>query len=89
MEFSRQEYWSGLPFLSPGDLPDPRIEPRSPALQALYHLSHVGSPFLKWKLPKFLENCKIYVFRIFLSSACPQVLFTSAFYFPHILQSQQ
>ena len=34
MGFSRQEYWSGLPFSSPGDLPDPRIEPRSPALQA-------------------------------------------------------
>ena len=30
----RQEYWSGLPFLSPGDLPDPGIKPRSPALQA-------------------------------------------------------
>ena len=34
MGFSRQEYWSGLPFLSPEDLPDPGIEPRSPALQA-------------------------------------------------------
>ena len=33
-EFSRQECWSGLPFASPGDLPDPGIEPRSPALQA-------------------------------------------------------
>ena len=32
MEFSRQEYWSGLPFPSPGDLPDPGIEPRSSAL---------------------------------------------------------
>ena len=32
--FSRQEYWSGLPFPSPGDLPHPGIEPRSPALQA-------------------------------------------------------
>ena len=32
MGFSRQEYWSGLPFPSPGDLPDPGIEPRSPAL---------------------------------------------------------
>ena len=31
MEFSRQEYWNGLPFPSPGDLPDPRMEPRSPA----------------------------------------------------------
>ena len=34
MEFSRQEYQSGLPFPSPGDLPDPGIEPRSPELQA-------------------------------------------------------
>ena len=34
MGFSRQEYWSGLPFPSPGDLPDPGIKPRSPTLQA-------------------------------------------------------
>ena len=34
MGFSRQECWSGLPFPSPGDLPDPGIEPRSSALQA-------------------------------------------------------
>ena len=34
MGFSREEYWSGLPFPSPGDLPDPGIEPRSPALEA-------------------------------------------------------
>ena len=34
MEFSRQEYWSGLPFPSPEDLPNPGIEPGSPALQA-------------------------------------------------------
>ena len=33
MGFSRQEYWSGLPFPSPGDFPDPRIEPSSPTLQ--------------------------------------------------------
>ena len=32
--FSRQEYWSGLPFPFPGDLPDPEIQPRFPALQA-------------------------------------------------------
>ena len=32
MEFSRPEYWSGQPFLSPGNLPNPGIEPRSPAL---------------------------------------------------------
>ena len=34
MEFSRQEYWSGLPFPSPGDLPHPGTEPRSTTLQA-------------------------------------------------------
>ena len=45
MGFSTQQYWSGLPFPSPGDLPDPGIEPRSPALQAvLYH----GSTWSKW-----------------------------------------
>ena len=33
-EFSKQEYWSGFLFPSPGDLPEPGIEPRSPALQA-------------------------------------------------------
>ena len=39
------EYWSGLPFPSPRDLPDPRIEPRSPAFQAdSLPLSHQGSP---------------------------------------------
>jgi len=32
--FSKQEYWNGLPFLSPGDLPDPRMETGFPALQA-------------------------------------------------------
>ena len=34
VEFSRPEYWSGQPFPSPGDLPDPGVEPTSPALQA-------------------------------------------------------
>ena len=34
MGFSGEGYWSGLPFPSPGDLPDPGIQPRSPALQA-------------------------------------------------------
>ena len=45
MGFSRQEYCSGLPFPSPGDLPDPEIEPGSPALQAGALLSEPqGSP---------------------------------------------
>ena len=34
LEFSRQEYWGGLPFPTPRDPPDPGMEPRSPALQA-------------------------------------------------------
>ena len=40
----QQEYWSGLPFPSPGDLPDPGNETRSPALQADSLLSYTGSP---------------------------------------------
>ena len=53
MGFSRQEHLSGLPFPSPGDLPNPGIEPGSPALQTLSHLSHQGSPvnlFIKFIL---------------------------------------
>ena len=49
MGFSSQEYWSGLPFPLPEDLPDPGIEPMSPAAPALQAdslpLSHQGSPF--------------------------------------------
>jgi len=49
MEFSKQEYWSGFSFLSPGDLPDPGIELRSPALQAdSLPLSHQGSPYIQY-----------------------------------------
>ena len=47
MGFSRQEYWSGLPFLSPGDIPNPGIKPVSPAFPALkvdsLPLSHMAS----------------------------------------------
>ena len=50
LEFSRQEYWSGLPFPSPGDLPNPGMEPRSPALQADALTSEpTGKPKRKWK----------------------------------------
>ena len=45
MGFPRQEYYSGLPFLSPGDFPDPGIEPMSAALQVDFcPLSYQGSP---------------------------------------------
>ena len=47
MEFSRQEYWSGLPFPSPGDLPDPGIECGPPAMQADALLSEPpGNPII-------------------------------------------
>ena len=46
MEFSRQEYWSGLPFPSPRDHPDLEMKPRSPTLQAdFYQLNHCSVQF--------------------------------------------
>ena len=48
MEFSRQEYWSGLTFPTPGDLPNPGIEPTSPALAGrFFTTAHLGSHLLK------------------------------------------
>ena len=44
MEFPRQEYWSRLPFPSPGDLPDPGIKSACPALADSLPLSQPGSP---------------------------------------------
>ena len=50
MSFSRREYWSGLPCPPPGDLPDPRIEPRSPTLQVDSLLSEPpGKPVYPYK----------------------------------------
>ena len=51
MEFSRQEYWSGLPFPSPEDLPNPEIEPESPALQA------DSSPSEPLGKPLYMHTC--------------------------------
>ena len=67
MESSRQEYWSGLPFPSPGDLPKPGIEPESPALRAVSLPSESpGKPILsevsqkkKGKYPMILFICEI------------------------------
>ena len=54
--FSRQEYWSGLPFPSPGDLPDPGIEPTFPALQADSLLSEPPG-----KSPQFSDIINIHL----------------------------
>ena len=66
MGFSRQECWSGLPFSSPGDLPDPGIEPGSPSLQAdAYRLSHQeDSPKLgQDKMPQIVTHDVYEVFK--------------------------
>ena len=53
MGFSRQEYWRGLPFPSPGDLPNPGIEPGSPALQTDTLISEPpGKSYISIKLRK-------------------------------------
>ena len=50
MEFFRQEYWSGLPFPSPGDLPDPGIEQTSPALAGRFFTTEpLGKPCVQYK----------------------------------------
>ena len=57
MGFSRQEYWSGLLFPSPGDLPYPGIEPRSPTLQADALTSEApGKPLSSLRLSKAHEK---------------------------------
>ena len=58
MEFSRQEYWSVLPFTSPGDLPEPGTVPESPALRAhSYSVSHQGNLLkLSCEQKLFLKN---------------------------------
>ena len=59
MGFSRQECWSGLPFPSPGDLPDPGIEPGSPTLQADALPSEPrGKPFLYVHWGLFFRDSK-------------------------------
>ena len=56
MEFSRQEYWSGLPFPSLGGVPDPGLEPRSPELQADFLLSKpLGKLNIKYIVYLFLH----------------------------------
>ena len=78
MGFTRQEDWSGLPFPSPGDLPDPGIEPGSPALQADSLPRHLESPVLVYIVSALTYSiynislsiyCQFFVF-VFLASDC-------------------
>ena len=63
MGLARQEYWSGLPFPSPGDLPDPGIEPRSPTLQAdALTSAPPGKPLIMVKVKiKSLSHVRLFV----------------------------
>ena len=85
MEFSRQEYWSGLPFPSPGDLPDPGIKPESPAFQADSLLSEPpGKPIIIYGrcIFDFIRYCQCFIklmilFYMFTRNMCE-------FYFFHL-----
>ena len=66
IEFSRQEYWSGLPYSPPGNLPNPGLEPEFPVIPALqvdfFLLSHWGSPIAAYPVSVF------FLFFFFLNS---------------------
>ena len=75
MGFSRQEYWSGLPRLPEGNLPDPGIDPRSPALQADSLLSEPpGKPLYIYVMIKIINRK---VGRIFTKFLLKYVCFVS------------
>ena len=91
MRFSRQEYWSGLPFPSPGDLSDPGIEPKSPSLQADALPSEPpGKPiqYCRFSLVIYFIHSSIYIYVYpnlpIPSPTCPLVsihLFSMSLYF--------
>ena len=66
IRFSRQEYWTGLPFLPPGDLPNPRMEPESPASSALAGRFFITEP--PGKPPDGRAHYKIKVYILVLKN---------------------
>ena len=68
MGFSRQEYWSELPFPSPGDLPNPGIEPRSPAFQADALTSEPpGKPLLTYNIVLVLDMQRKHLMYVYIA----------------------
>ena len=67
MGFSRPEYWSGLPFPSPGDLPDPGTEPMSPLSPALQADSLPTKPLGKPKGGGYIRNEKMIKLKILIA----------------------
>ena len=98
MAFSRKEYWSGLPFPSPGDLPNPGTEPLSPALAGEFFTSEppgklsdlLGGLNLRhrfefpWKTyPFFLFNIYLFIWLCgVLVAACELLVVACGIYFP-------
>ena len=70
MEFSRQEYCSGLPFSSPGDLPDPGIQPLSPALQADSLLSEAPGKLIFYFSKEMLNAYLIQIIDSYPNPSC-------------------
>ena len=68
---SRQEYWGGLPFHSPGDLPDSGIKPRSPALQADASLSELLCKMEIKNLLRILKEVAVVVTELYLTLCQP------------------
>ena len=60
MGFSRQEYWSGLPFPCPGDLPDPEIEPKFPALAGRFFTAEPPGKPLKTTVVHSLSRVQLF-----------------------------
>ena len=92
MEFSRQEFWSGLPFPSPGDLSNPGIKPRSPALEADSLLSKPPGkpPYRSLPICKAYTKINIYLLTCLgkLRKKCQYVLvvychITAAYHYHH------
>ena len=76
-EFSRQEYWCGLPFPPPGDLPDPEIKPASlasPALAGRFFTTHSNREALTLPYLRVLFTIAIFYSRNTLSSSCSRTL---------------
>ena len=68
VKFPRQECYSGLPFSPPGDIPDPGIEPLSPALAGRFFTTELPGKPRKKKLPKTMIRCvNIFPFRMILA----------------------
>ena len=76
MEFSRQEYWSGLPFPSPGGLPNPGIEPGSPALEADALTSEPpGKPYQIYMISVYcLPFCRLPFYSVVSAFCCIKFL---------------